>query len=124
MSKSLSLFFSLFVFAALSADAARAGELTWRFTNESPYRAQIDFKAEHGNRWWPGRNRAFTLNDGDQHTFSLNCRAGEKICYGAWTAPHSQYYWGAGPRHDKRCRACCAVCGEGDAQPVTLTLKR
>lgn len=110
-------------FLLLFTTPAFADELVWHFTNGSPYKAQIDFRSTtNPSRWWPGNGEAFTLNDRDEHTYRLRCSTGEEICYGAVTTPAGKYFWGRGGAHNRSCRACCAVCGGGDAQPVNLTV--
>jgi len=100
---------------------AHAESLEWTFTNNSSYDAQIDFKVPGLNRWWPGRNRAYTIHQGDDRTVVLNCRDGEKICYGGWVLGNGRIYWGEGPRHNRGCSKCCVICGEGDGPPISLT---
>jgi hypothetical protein len=36
------------------------------------------------NRVWSGVGKAWNLNDYEDYGFTLNCREGERICYGAW----------------------------------------
>ncbi len=113
---------AIFLFLlGLAPSAASADVLRWHVTNSSPYRAQIDFYSEDRAHEWPGGGKAWDLDDYGTHTYTLSCKSGEHICYGAWIPGHAEYYWGSGGNHDQKCRNCCAYCGEGD---VTTNLEQ
>ena len=57
---------------------------------------------------------AYDLNDYETHSFTLNCRRGEKICFGAWVTGNASRYWGVGANNRYGCEKCCFVCGAGD----------
>lgn len=105
----------------LAPSAGSADVLRWHVTNLSPYRAQIDFYSEDRPHEWPGGGKAWPLEDYGSHTYNLECRTHEHICYGAWIPNHAEYYWGSGGNHDQKCKNCCAYCGEGD---VTIKLQQ
>jgi hypothetical protein len=79
-----------------------------RARNSYEYQAQIAFFAENRQGYYWG---AYTLDDDDMHEITLNCYAGEKICYGAWEKGLSSPYWGVGPYNSHACTKCCWSCG-------------
>jgi hypothetical protein len=99
---------------------AEAAELSFRIKSNYRYKVQIEFYAQGRKAAWPGNGRAYALNDYEMKVFSLNCRRGEQICYGAWVTGDGSKYWGVGPNNRYSCRGCCATCGEGDVTPITL----
>jgi hypothetical protein len=109
------------VLIGVVATPVKADQLQWHFRNLSSHNLQLDFKSESGNRWWPGSDRAWTLNDRAEHDYTLNCIRGETICYGGWILGDDRTYWGEGSKHNHSCSKCCAVCGAGDAPGVNLT---
>ena len=103
------------------SDARRPNPtLTWTITNNTHQSISIAFYSEkrrgHG---WPDWNRNWSLHGG-QNSFTLSCRVGEKICFGAWRSGNiNGVDWGVGPRHRHGCQRCCAVCN-GDSAFATL----
>lgn len=99
---------------------ASADNLTFNFVSNYRYNVQLEFYSQNYNRAWPGNGRAYTLYDYQIHTFSLNCDAGEKICWGAWDKVNSNLYWGTGINNSHFCSSCCYVCGADDPQTQEL----
>ena len=121
------IFAVLAIFAFSFSDAipgtsttAEAAELSWRVKSNYRYKVQIEFYSQDRKSAWPGNGRAYGLNDYETKTFTLNCRSGEKICYGAWVTGDGSKYWGVGANNRHSCRGCCATCGAGDTPPITL----
>jgi hypothetical protein len=81
-------------------------------TSKYQYRVQIAFYSRERNHEWPGNGQAWDLNDYNQHTYTLNCRRGEKICFGAWVTGNANRYWGVGFGGKQGCSTCCYQCGE------------
>lgn len=98
---------------------------TWEIRSSYPYKVQLKFYSQDRNAVWPSGGRAYALDDSKMHTFSLNCRAGERICYGAWnvtTRGSGSRYWGVGQNNRKGCTICCWTCGrKGDPRAINLT---
>ena len=88
--------------------------MTWTITSDYKYKAQLEFYSQSRAASWPGNGSAYTLNDNDAHKFTLACRGGEKVCYGAWATGDAGTYWGVGMNGKHGCKSCCAVCGEAD----------
>lgn len=78
----------------------------------------IGFYSQDRNVAWPGGSKGYDINDYQTHSYALKCRAGEKICYGAWNTNRS-LYWGTGPNDQFGCKNCCAVC-DGSSALYTL----
>lgn len=100
---------------------------TWQISSSYPYLVQIEFYSKDRNVAWPGRGRAFMLDDSKTHTFSLDCRPGERICYGAWEVATGNRtgsrYWGVGQNERHGCSDCCWTCGR-KGNPRTINLVR
>lgn len=103
-----------------TATKADAGELKWTVQSLYPYKVQIEFYSQSRRHAWPGGNQAYGLNDSETKTYSLNCRSGERICYGAWVTGNARRYWGVGARNRNSCRGCCATCDAGDTPKIVL----
>ena len=106
--------------ALLGATQASAAELVWRIQSEHPNHVSLEFYSQDRNRTWPGGGKVYVIEDWDTHRYSLTCKQGEKICYGAWVMDDSSSYWGAGYDGTEDCDSCCAVCGQGDMQTKVL----
>lgn len=104
----------------LTGIPASADVLTWRVRSTYPYKVYLEFYSKRYNRSWPGGGKAYVLRDSRFHTYRLNCRRGEKICYGAWTGGEGRF-WGVGRYGEKGCRNCCYRCGGGNTRRITLT---
>lgn len=100
--------------------ASSADSLTWNVQSMYKHKVQIEFYAQGRRHAWPGGNQAYGLNDYDTHTYTLNCRSGERICYGAWVTGNSSKYWGVGSNNKYSCSNCCATCGAGDTPKIVL----
>ena len=86
--------------------------ITFRVRNSYRYRMQVAFYSQDRNLVWG----AFDLDDRATHDLTLNCRSGEKICYGAWPTGTSSPYWGVGPNNSHGCTRCCWTCGGGSPE--------
>lgn len=109
----------LLVVLAAANDAAAENEV-FRITSMSESKVQMQFFSMDRRVRWPSANRAFDLNDYNEHKFNLSCINGEKICYGAWVTGNSQRYWGVGAEGKARCDDCCYTCGGSDPRRIVL----
>lgn len=73
-----------------------ATQQTWTVKSLYQYKVQIAFYARERNHEWPGNGQAWDLNDYNNHNYTLNCRRGEKICFGAWVTGNASKFWGVG----------------------------
>lgn len=105
------------------SSGAQAQQLTFEMVNDSGRDIQIEFYSEDRNHAWPGGNQAYNLGRAQDNKWTLNCRRGEKICYGAWVKGNSGVYWGVGLNRKHRCETCCFTCDGGVARR-TLTPPR
>lgn len=82
---------------------------TFILHNEDKYKLGVEFYSmTRKNYAWPGGNKQYILERSG--TYRLNCRPGEKICYGAWR-DYQTIYWGVGHGREG-CSNCCLHCGE------------
>ena len=93
--------------------------MTWTVKSMYQYKVQIAFYARERNHEWPGNSQAWDLNDYNNHTYTLNCRSGEKVCFGAWVTGNAGKFWGVGFGGKQGCASCCFVCGQ-QPQPQVL----
>lgn len=100
---------------AVSANQTyRSDELTFNITSLDPYAVQVSFYSQNRpGAEWPGGGNAHNITDSVQHSWTISCQPGEKICYGAWRRGRSSIYWGSGVDDSKGCTNCCATCGSG-----------
>jgi hypothetical protein len=96
-----------------------ATQQTWTVKSLYQYKVQIAFYARERNHEWPGNGQAWDLNDYNNHNYTLNCRRGEKICFGAWVTGNASKFWGVGFGGKQGCASCCFVCGQ-QPQPQVL----
>ena len=96
-----------------------ATQQTWTVKSMYQYKVQIAFYARERNHEWPGNGQAWDLNDYNNHTYTLNCRQGEKVCFGAWVTGNSSKFWGVGFGGKQGCPSCCFFCGQ-QPQPQVL----
>lgn len=93
--------------------------VTFKMTIEDKSPVHIQFYAEGSSHVWPDGGNAWVVKDYDEHTYSLACTAGQKICYGAWRASDPSTAWGVGRQKATGCTNCCRTCGSG-AHKFTL----
>jgi len=96
-----------------------AASMVWTVKSMYQYKVQIAFYARERNHEWPGNGQAWDLNDYNNHTYTLNCRRGEKVCFGAWVTGNASKFWGVGFGGKQGCPSCCFVCGQ-QPQPQVL----
>jgi hypothetical protein len=99
---------------------------TWEVRSSYPYKVQMKFYSQDRNAVWPGGGSAYALDDSEMKSFSLDCRSGERICYGAWNVATGgttgSRYWGVGQNDRKGCTDCCWTCGrKGHPRAINLT---
>jgi hypothetical protein len=98
---------------------SEANRLTWRMLNSHGEEIALLFYPINRQppppkfNAYPGDNRIFVLPPGQPQRITLNCKQGEKICYGAW---QGSTYWGVGYAKRYPCNNCCRVCGSAEAQ--------
>ena len=107
-------------FASNFSSAAYAESLTWKVRSHYPYTVSLAFYARDRNWVWPQANRVWILNDYNVHTYRLNCRAGQWICFGAWSRDNSSIYWGVGPNKRNSCTSCCYLCNGRETPIINL----
>jgi len=99
----------------MAAAPARAADMTWTMSSSYDYKVSLSFYSQDANRVWPGNGEVYVLSDSRPHAFTIACRRGENICYGAWpTGGNSNKYWGVGRANANHCRSCCFICGESN----------
>ncbi|MEZ5810443.1 MAG: hypothetical protein R3D45_03425 [Rhizobiaceae bacterium] len=104
------------VLAALPA-VAQAGEMRFRFTSHAPSPVLVRLFSGDRLQSWPDDGGLFILADRSPRKFSVSCKTGERICYGAWIEGDITRFWGAGDegRHD--CDDCCHICEPAGKSP-------
>ncbi len=94
--------------------------LTWRFRNNTGGSVQVKMYARQRGIWWPTATTNWRMDGAGPHAFTISCRAGEKVCYGAWAVGNTDRYWGAGFQDRHGCESCCYACFEGQTTLYNL----
>lgn len=94
--------------------------LTWRFRNSSGGSVQVKMYARQRGIWWPTATTNWRMDGVGPYSFTISCRAGEKVCYGAWAVGNTDRYWGAGFQDRHGCENCCYACFEGQTTLYNL----
>ena len=95
----------------LDTGSAQAQTATFNMTNNAKYTIYLKFFSQNRNWVWPGPSDHYTLSDNGEHSFTLNCNNGEKVCYGAsYSQDGSGTYWGVGFTGNQGCTGCCLTC--------------
>jgi hypothetical protein len=106
----------LFLFAlgvGVVSGSARAqdGQATFNITNSARYTIFLKFYSQDRSWVWPGSSEHYTLNDSAEHSFTLACSIGEKICFGGGYSQNGLgRYWGVGFLNHQGCTGCCLSC--------------
>lgn len=75
----------------------------------------------HGQtKVWPGGDQLYLFEAGERKSFPIDCREGEKICYGAWLYGDDRVSWGVGPENDRDCDDCCFTCVDDSTHVLDL----
>jgi hypothetical protein len=93
-------------------------EVTFSIACDYPKKIQLEFYSQDRSTAWPGNNMAYNINDYKRHVYTLKCRSGDNICYGAWPN-QAAIHWGLGFDGVYHCEHCCAIC---DGRSVSFTL--
>jgi hypothetical protein len=96
---------------AFLARPAAAADMTWTMNSGKPYQIDMKFFSRDGDRVWPGNNDVYVLPRHATRTYTLACRPGATICYGAWPDDGPPKHWGVGRSVNNACSNCCYVCG-------------
>jgi hypothetical protein len=104
----------VFATCLFDIDIVRADSLTWNIRSEHPNSIAVEFYSEDGSTSWPGDGEVYLIDDSDDHSYPLQCEAGETICYGAWVMGDEASFWGVGKGGGEACEDCCYVCGDGE----------
>lgn len=102
---------------------AAADELEITVRSDYEYTVQLKFFSRTRSHVWPSASTSWVLNDYNEHTFSMTCMSGEKICLGAWNVLSGNVtgstYWGVGTGR-QGCTKCCFTCGDGPYKTQVL----
>jgi hypothetical protein len=108
------MFLALVLILGVFSTPAKAAEQRFEITNNHPHIVYFKvFSNRKGKTWeWPSTTSSFVLNR-TYHNFSITCRQGERICWGAADKDHVNY-WGRGIKTQSLgCATCCYTCTHG-----------
>lgn len=104
-----------------AAPELAANQLRWNMRNRSGQPIQLQYYSRTRNWVWPGNGWVYNLPaDGKTYYSVITCKRGEKVCYGAWVAGNTNYYWGVGYGGKQGCTACCMICGGRQSPIISL----
>jgi hypothetical protein len=99
---------------------AHADVFYFRMKSDYKYQVRVEFYSQDRKIVWPGHNEVYKLDDSAEHKFRVDCRTGERICYGAWDAANPRIHWGAGRDGKDSCTGCCFRCNGGESRLINL----
>jgi len=108
------------LFLTFSAQTAKAENFTWLVKSKYPYKVSVAFYSRHRKYSWPGGTKVWVISDSATHEYTLSCRLGEKVCFGAWVRGNKRRWWGVGYRGKRGCRKCCYTCNGGESRVQVL----
>jgi hypothetical protein len=108
------------LFAVSEPAPAEHDTFTFKVKSVDRYVVDVRFFSQNRRVAWPSFDRAYRMDDWREHEFALNCREGEKICYGAWERGNPRTYWGQGPNGNAHCTECCYICSPSHTQLIVL----
>jgi hypothetical protein len=94
-----------------------ANQIKWRFMNSTGYLLQVQVYAPARHWVWPNATTAWYMANGSSGYAIINCKRGEKVCFGAWTTENPNIYWGVGYKAQHSCPNCCWIC-KGVTTPI------
>ncbi len=103
------------------AGSASAESLVVRMESEHPNSVAVMFYSTSRDHIWPDNKDVFLIDDDGVHTYPLQCKTGEQICYGAWVRGDEKSFWGVGPDNKQECTDCCFQCEGGETNIISLT---
>jgi hypothetical protein len=95
-------------------------DFTWRFRNKTGGSVQVKMYARARRNWWPSATTNWRMDSVGPYAFTIACRYGEKVCYGAWQVGNTDRYWGTGFQDRHGCESCCYVCKGGQTTIYNL----
>ena len=105
-----------------AAPELASNQLRWNLRNRSGKPIQLQYYSRARNWVWPGNGWVYNLPANGRVYYSvITCKRGEKVCYGAWVAGNTNYYWGVGYGGKQGCTACCMICN-GTQSPIISLL--
>ena len=93
---------------------------TWRFRNNTGGTVHVKMYARERRNWWPGASTNWRMDGVGPYAFTISCRYGEKVCYGAWQSGNTDRYWGVGFQDAHGCQNCCYACRQGQTTQYNL----
>lgn len=116
---------ALLLLPAVLALPAQADTFVVRMKSLHPNKVELKLFGVDRKVVWPGADRHYVLDDDNAHAMTLNCRAGERICFGAWVSGSGRPEWGTGKTSAGGCERCCYICRDGGKTGIiTLNIQR
>ena len=104
----------------VSSSSLRADQFMFVIKSEHRNIVDVEFYSQSRRVAWPGGSRVYSISDYNWHVYVLNCRSGERICFGAGVRGNYNRYWGVGINQRSGCAQCCYVCDGGVSRFITL----
>ena len=108
-----------FVFLLIAAPAA-AADMTFFMKNGMPYGVAVELYSRNRFHRWPGGDEVYLLERGEKKSATVQCEAGERICWGAWRNGDDGTAFGVGPDDTRDCPSCCRICVEKTTSTVAV----
>ncbi len=106
--------------AAASTSVALADDMTFYMKHSRPTGIAIELFSQDRRQVWPGNDKVYFLDVGERKSVTVECQAGENICYGAWVNGDDSIWWGVGPDNNQQCNDCCRICVDGTTEALVI----
>ena len=98
----------------------RAADMTFFFKNDRDREVVVEVRARDRAISWPGRGRIWLLEPLARKSVTIQCTAGEFVCYAGWDRGNDAMSFGLGPDEGGRCVECCFICVDQRTEPVQI----
>lgn len=105
----------------LLATPALAESMSFYFDNQKRFDVAVELYGERRGRVWPGNGQVYLIEKEMRKSLPVECRAGERICYGGWRLGDDRVTFGAGPDKAFACTDCCFICVDKSTATVRFT---
>jgi len=85
------------------------GSATFSFINKTRCPVNLLIHSTSRRKSWPSGGTFWELEDEGQKKFTISCKVGEILCFGAWNSL-GEGSWGIGRHRERNCSDCCTTC--------------
>lgn len=94
--------------------------MSFYIDNQKPFDVALELYGERPGRVWPGDGKVYLIEKEARKSIPVECKGGERICYGAWRLGNDKVIFGAGPDKAFDCEDCCFICVEKTVSTIRI----